>query len=344
MDNKSKNTFSKAEKQALKEDIFHSIHTLNKKAKRKILLKRLGYAAVLFLFLSTAVVFFLVQRNSGSDLQQFIQQSQGQPDYTNGEVTLILGKETLEIENDEDEVMYAANGASVRVGGKAIAQLQNNKNGQVFNTIIVPYGRRSKLTLSDGSQVWLNSGSRLIYPAAFSDENREVYLQGEAIFDVAHNKEKPFRVLSDKQQIEVLGTVFNVSVYPNDQLQQTVLQEGSVVLSYAKKDKEITLIPGQLSSYDSETAIVAVTEVNTNAYFSWREGAYTLNNTSLEEIVKKLSRYYNIPIIIQDPTLKKETFSGKLDLKEKVEDVLGIIQKTSNITINQNQTDSIIIN
>ena len=344
MDNKSKNTFSKAEKQALKEDIFHSIHTLNKKAKRKILLKRLSYAAVLLVFFSTVAVFFLVQRKSGSDLQQFILQSQEQPDYTSGEVTLILGKETLEIENDEDEVMYASNGNSVKVGAKAITTSQSTINGATFNTIIVPFGRRSKLTLSDGSQVWLNSGSRLIYPASFTGEDREVYLQGEAIFDVAHNKEKPFRVLSDQQQIEVLGTVFNVSVYPNDQLQQTVLQEGSVVLSYAKKDKEITLIPGQLSSYDAETAIVAVTEVNTNAYFSWRDGAYTLNNTSLESIVKKLSRYYNIPIIIQDPILKEETFSGKLDLKEKVEDVLAVIQKTSTMTINRTQTNSIIIN
>ena len=344
MDNKSKNTFSKAEKQALKEDIFHSIHTLNKKVKRKILLKRLSYAAVLLVFFSTVAVFFLVQRKSGSDLQQFILQSQEQPDYTSGEVTLILGKETLEIENDEDEVMYASNGNSVKVGAKAITTSQSTINGATFNTIIVPFGRRSKLTLSDGSQVWLNSGSRLIYPASFTGEDREVYLQGEAIFDVAHNKEKPFRVLSDQQQIEVLGTVFNVSVYPNDQLQQTVLQEGSVVLSYAKKDKEITLIPGQLSSYDAETAIVAVTEVNTNAYFSWRDGAYTLNNTSLESIVKKLSRYYNIPIIIQDPILKEETFSGKLDLKEKVEDVLAVIQKTSTMTINRTQTNSIIIN
>ena len=170
-------------------------------------------------------------------------------------------------------VAYSETGTDVRVGNQTVKQEALRDNKATYNTILVPYGKRTDLKLSDGTVVWLNSGTRLVYPAVFNEDNREVYLEGEAIFDVAHNPEKPFRVLSEHQRIEVLGTVFNVSSYPEDVETSTVLKSGSVRVSYsAKKDAAMRMTPGMRSAFNARTQKVYTQQVDPEDYFSWRDG------------------------------------------------------------------------
>ena len=124
----------------------------------------------------------------------------------------------------------------------------------MYNTLIVPYGKRSQLQLADGSKVWLNSGSKLVYPVTFEGKRREVYIEGEAIFDVAHNAKQPFIVLSKDHEIEVLGTLFNVSNYLDDESISTTLKNGSVQIryktdSFLKGRKVLKIVPGTRSVY-----------------------------------------------------------------------------------------------
>jgi ferric-dicitrate binding protein FerR (iron transport regulator) len=198
-----------------------------------------------------------------------------------------------------------------------------------MNTVIVPYGKRAQITLSDNSKIWLNSGSKLIYPACFATNKREVYLEGEAIFEVSHNKKHPFIVITADLDVRVLGTVFNVSSYRDDQTTSTILESGSVELNYKSnsvfgRSKEL-MVPGMLAIYNPEQGNVEQSKVNTRHYTSWRDGYFIFEKQPLGGILKKISRYYNVSVRLSDEELGKETFSGNLDLKNSPDQVLKII-------------------
>src|SRR5690606_32315945 len=145
------------------------------------------------------------------------------PDPDN--ITLVLGEgEGVKINEETTEVQYSANGKKVTIGNtRSIDQKINDNDKPIYNTLFVPYGKRSKLLLSDGRVVWLNSGPKLTYPAKFEGKKREVYIEGEAIFEVANNEESPFFVVSGNQKVKVLGTVFGVSNYTDENSINTIL-------------------------------------------------------------------------------------------------------------------------
>lgn len=251
-------------------------------------------------------------------------------------VTLILGNGTnLHLEEDNASIQYSSSGEEVRLSsGKTVNQSSSENNQLSYNTLLVPYGKRTDLQLSDGTVVWLNSGSKLIYPAAFSSNTREVFLEGEAIFEVTHNPDRPFKVKSRNQEITVLGTIFNVSHYAEEHEMFTVLKSGSVELSFADNNlQKVRLEPGNLASFNTSSKAVQVRDVNVDDYFSWREGFLKLKNHDLGYIMAKISRYYNVEITIADKHLADQTFSGNLDLKEDVMSVIKIIRETSDFNI-----------
>src|SRR5690606_16687561 len=177
----------------------------------------------------------------------------------------------------------------------------------------------------------LNSGSKLVFPAHFSADKREVYLEGEAIFEVAHDKRHPFLVQSQHHEIEVLGTVFNVSNYNDDPSIYTVLQSGSIQINFTENQlfdiqNHLKIAPGTLATFDKNGKGVITETVDTAPYFAWREGVFIFKNTTLQSIMKKISRYYNVEIIITNEKLANETFSGHLDLKENIEHLMQIIK------------------
>lgn len=325
-------SLSDTEKVALKSKIYKSVDRL--KQKRLRMRYAMGTAASIALFLALGLYFF----NSPveSSITDFVKSAKKVDVNASDKVVLILNEgENVKIDEDSTDISYSATGQKVNVGGsKVVDQKASSEKETVYNTVLVPYGKRSNLKLSDGSMVWLNSGSRLVYPTVFRGGKREVYLEGEAIFEVAHDANHPFMVLSESQEIEVLGTVFNVSNYLDDNQVNTVLKSGSVQIRY-KPDtagtttNEMKIAPGTLASYDKKNKTVTSEKVNVDHYFSWRKGVFIFKNNNLDHIMKRLARYYNVNIEIENQILAEETFSGYLDLREDVEKVIGIIKETT---------------
>nr|WP_247716448.1 FecR domain-containing protein [Sinomicrobium weinanense] len=272
------------------------------------------------------------------------------PDKNNSDVELIFSDgQGVVVSESDSAITYSKTGKEVRIGASRTITQDKEQQGVAYNTLIVPYGRRSRVALSDGTVVWLNSGSKLVYPVAFTQKNREVYLEGEGIFDVAHNKDQPFLVLADDHKIKVLGTVFNVSNYPEDSSVSTVLKSGSVEIAYKgdgllKKEKTIRISPGTMTVYDKGSQQMASREVDVENYFSWKEGIFIFEGDRLDDIVKKLSRYYNVDIRIKNKTLAGQTFSGYLDLKNSVEQVISTIGKTTDFEYSRGGENQWIIN
>ncbi|MCJ7759490.1 MAG: FecR domain-containing protein [Gillisia sp.] len=321
---------SKDEKSSLKHKITSSVYSYIKRKRNSKY--ALSFAAASVVILLTVGLFNVIKTES-SPIEKF---AKTQKDKSlNNHVKLILSdSKNIEIAEDNSTIAYSNSGQNVTIGtSKSISQETSKKNDIVFNTLIVPYGKRSEIVLADGSKVWLNSGSKLIFPAAFVGDKREVYLEGEAIFEVTHNKKKPFVVKTDKQDIEVLGTVFNVSNYTDDTTISTVLKSGSIQLSYKNNSisqtiEHVKISPNTLAVYNKMDQAIETNTVNVEKYFSWREGIFVFKNDSLKSIMKKIARYYNVEIVINDQNLANQTFSGYLDVKENIENVMKTINET----------------
>jgi len=339
---------STEEKSYLKQKIKGSVY-------RYILRKRslkfvLGAAAAAVVILFSVSIFNRVLPNS-SPLENFANAQKDQS--SNGHVKLILSdKKNIEIAEDNSTIAYSHSGQNVKIGtSKLIRQETLEQKDIVYNTLIVPYGKRSEIVLADGSKVWLNSGSKLIFPAVFLGDKREVYLEGEAIFEVIHNEKQAFVVKTDKQNIEVLGTVFNVSNYPEDNNIYTVLKSGSIQLSYKNNSilqttEHIQISPNTLTTYNKMDQSIATDSVDVEKYFSWRDGIFIFKNDSLKSIMKKIARYYNVEIVINDQNLANQTFSGYLDVKESIENVMKTIEETetSRFEYQLTENNKLIIN
>ncbi|MUP45940.1 DUF4974 domain-containing protein [Gramella sp. BOM4] len=328
MKKESTNTaITNKEIQDLRKEILLSVE---KEKRSKKQMKLIFAAAATFALLFGVGYFSQIQ--SEPSLEDFVRTAP-KIDIEEAEgITLLLGDDTrIDLNEENSAIQYSSSGQSINIGsGKKVTQHTKIKNKPVFNTVIVPYGKRTTLELSDGTLVWLNSGSKLIYPASFTGVSRPVYLEGEAIFDVAHNAKKPFKVNSEYQEIEVLGTIFNITSYPGDQYIETVLKEGSVNITYQNSgNKKVKLIPGNLSSFNVKNSEIKTANVEISNYFSWRSGFLRLENNTLSEIMKKLSRYYNFTFTIHDEDLGNQTLSGKLDLKEDFEQVLEVLRQTT---------------
>lgn len=170
--------------------------------------------------------------------------------------------------------------------------------------VISPIGSRTVLQLSDGTEVHLNFGSRLKYPRTFTGNTREVTLEGEGYFDVVHNPEKPFMVKTGKLNVQALGTAFNVLAYGGDDVIETTLIEGKVVLEKILPEGQHkalgALLPGQHVNYNAKTGNITSTRGNVDKYIAWKEGKMVFDDTPISEIARLLERKYNVEIEVQD--------------------------------------------
>mgnify|MGYP003945128665 CR=1 FL=1 len=193
-----------------------------------------------------------------------------------------------------------------------------------YNTVVVGEGRRSAISLPDGTKVWLNSGSKLIYPIAFQGDTREVYLEGEGYFDVSHDKQHPFFVRAKHMEIRVLGTEFYVSSNTESDQNYAVLVQGSIAFSTGNwlNRVEKKLVPGQQISIDAKSNNVHVSQVKTTEFEAWKAGYVDMQSEPLDEIIQRIARYYHIEISTGGLDLSGERFSGRLDLQRSVADVI----------------------
>jgi len=309
--------------------------------KRRRLIISVGAAAVLLVIIGISAV---IGTKNDPDIVAYARNNKGSERI--GDTRLILaGKKEILLKSNDSKIAYAQNSAEIKVDTEFVNQTVED-NEIVYNTVVVPYGKRTQIILSDDSHVWLNSGSKLIYPARFASDKREVYLEGEAIFEVSHNEQRPFRVVTQNVEVKVLGTVFDLSAYTDDKITRTVLENGSVEMTSNGnsifKSFKVTMVPGTMATYNGESDGIKQDKVDTKLYTSWREGYIACEKQSLGDILKKISRYYNINIRLNDESLADETFTGNLDLRNSAPQVLAIIAEFINVKI-ENTDNQIII-
>ena len=219
--------------------------------------------------------------------------------------------------------------------GYLTIQNQARKNSQeqvMMQTISSRQGMVTQFALADGTKVWLNSGSELQFPNLFNGNKREVMLKGEAFFEVTKNEKQPFRVNANELKVEVLGTSFNVVSFDDTQ-SEVVLVTGKVALSSEKGQivKEYsTMIPGQRAIYQKEAQKVITEEVDVEKYIAWRDGNLIFRDDSMEDVVKRLSRWFNVEITINDPGIKNYIYKATFR-NENLVQVLNLLKLSAPI-------------
>lgn len=212
---------------------------------------------------------------------------------------------------------------------------------QELNTLYVPAGQRAQLTLHDGTQVWLNSQSTLIYPSKFSKNKREVSLEGEAYFNVAEDRKKPFVVSTQQLTMEVLGTEFNVDSYKKNGYTRIALVNGSIkVRETSKKGQSILLSPNQQITFSNN--LMRHEKLSDPEHLLWRDGIYAFNNVRLIQIIEKLELYYDTQIEIEDPEIFNARYTGKFRQRDGIDEILHILQKTQSFNILKDREKNII--
>jgi hypothetical protein len=325
-------------------DIIRQIEKTNrKKNSRKILFSLLKYAAVGLLFFFLGIGYYYIQKpESFSGLAE-----QMYPAQDVNSVQLILGDGiNVPIDENESTVEYRSDGQIV-INSRDTVSAELGRQNQKLNQLVIPHGKNSSILLPDGTVAYLNAGSRLVYPNFFRGKNREVFLIGEGFFEVARDESMPFVVQTTELNVEVLGTKFNVSAYPSDNMIETVLVEGKVKINpkgFQLLKNNYTLDPNQLAAYNRTSAETKITNVDVSNYVSWHNGFLNFNSSDLSRIVKRLERYYNIKIILDDPMLGIRSITGKLHLKDEKEYVLKVLAKTASADLKKiNETTYVLM-
>jgi ferric-dicitrate binding protein FerR (iron transport regulator) len=203
----------------------------------------------------------------------------------------------------------------------------NRQNGEIlYSEVSVPFGQMSSLTLSDGTKIWLNSGSKLRYPQSFETNSREVTLEGEAFFQVTKMPKKPFIVHSSKSEVRVLGTSFNLSAYSEDPVTSVTLVEGKVNLINLFDNSKEQLTPGQIAIIQKNQTGIKLHKVETQFYTTWIKGKIYFDDERLDEISLKLERWFNVDISFADEKLKSYRFTGTILKNKPVDQVMQALE------------------
>ena len=260
-------------------------------------------------------------------------------------------KATLTLENGS--LVVLEKGASFKTknansnGEKIVYQnAKSNSSSIKYNYLTIPRGGQFSLKLSDGTEVWLNSESQLKYPVSFREnETRQVELiYGEAYFDVSPSTDHQgakFKVLNKSQEVDVLGTEFNIKAYLDEAMVYTTLVEGKVVVNNATH-KEI-LLPNQQSKIDIKSKILTIDEVDVYSEVSWRDGLFSFKSKPLNEIMIVLARWYDIEVVFENIEHKAVKFNGVLSKNDSIEEILTVIMKTKFINAYEIKDKKIII-
>ena len=245
----------------------------------------------------------------------------------NGEKYQLDPEEQTEIYVDEEVKAYQAGGGLIY---DTTARQEENK----YNRIEVPRGSEYWIVLPDGTRVWLNAATELKYPVAFHAKERRVYLKGEAYFEVAPDKNRPFYVETEEVKIRVLGTVFDVNTHYTRGV-RTVLVEGAVALEWGDQ-KEIRMKPGELADFDRTTTEVTLKEVDVTSYISWKEGYFVFEDEPLEEIMHTLSLWYDKEFLFVGKHSRALHFSGHIKRYERIETILSAITDVTGVEFRMN--------
>lgn len=293
------------------------------------------YAAVILFVISVGSALYML-----TDEDQYEKQMSYFPKEISTETTLFLDeKKEIEINAINSKITYQNNGSEVIVNdtAKYTQQPKEQHEELVYNQLTVPYGKKSKIILADSTTVWLNAGSRLIYPTKFAQKNRTVFLEGEGFFDVSKDETRPFFIHTSLMKVRVVGTSFVIKAYPENDTEEAIVATGVVSVSYSNK-----LISTKEEIYPNQRAVAAkdktdfdVSEIKIKDYTSWLDDMLIFNDEPMGLVLQKIARYYNLSIE-WDSVVEIKKLQGKLDLKQDYRKVLETVAITSNCTIYEN--------
>lgn len=302
------------------------------------LFRKLAKVAAIIMLFGAVGFYFINKRKDVNNTNEVavIKSSQILPGSNKAVLTLANGN-TIVLDNKANGTLAQAGKVQVNkvANGKLVydALPDNTKvkvidNTLVYNTLSTPRGGEYQVVLPDGTHVWLNSASSLSYPVEFAANDRRVKLTGEAYFEVAKNKDKPFYVTSNNAQVKVLGTHFNISAYADDDEVTATLLEGSVQVS--KNNSQSLLKPGQQAQINNGTDMIRVSQANTNEVMAWKNGYFIFNDDNITTIMKKVSRWYDVDVE-QKGTIASQNFGGTFYRTKGINELLKNLEKIGKV-------------
>ena len=316
--------------------VHNVIETKDKPVRRVSSYWKYAVAASIVLLISLTFIF---NKDNTEFIEPIIVNNNIKPGHDKATLTLESGEEVTLVKGTSFQTLNATS------NGEAIIYDNNTSRELVYNHLTIPRGGQFQLTLSDGTQVWLNSETQLKYPVSFTDgESRQVELvYGEAYFDVSpstEHKGSKFKVFNNAQEIEVLGTEFNIKAYKDETNIYTTLVEGKVSVKTVTANK--ILSPNQQLDLDIINNNMAISMVDVYSHISWKDGIFNFKKKKLVDIMKVLSRWYDMDVQFKDNTLKTVTFTGAVRKHQSIEEILSAI-KSSTINNYQIHDKTIII-
>lgn len=295
--------------------------------------KLIKYAAVLIpLFIASSV--FILLKNKQPEISLATIDETIKPGTQKATLILSDGKE-VDLSAEIEDRYIKKDGLKIDKEKKEL--FYNQKENPVaekvklaYNELHVPLGGTYTLTLADGSQVWLNAGSSLKYPVEFSKDTRQVYLSGEAFFEVTKSI-KPFIVNAQNVDVRVLGTQFNVSAYTDETKLTTTLVEGKVQVTTESSAKPEILTPHMQATLAKETNNFETKTVNTAEFTSWKDGKLEFRNQNLDVVMKRLSRWYNFQYEFKNAQAKDFHFSARINNTEDISTILEMLELTTQV-------------
>lgn len=281
-----------------------------------------AYAAGVALLLSLGWWFGLQQAKEDKNV---VRMAVIEPGKTQALLILDDGHE-IALRDRDTLVTTASSNINIQMG-QVVYEMKDEvqEAGVEYNTIVVPRGGIYSLVLSDGTKVFLNSESELRYPAKFARGNRNVYLKGEAFFDVTPDSLRPFIVNAREMQTRVLGTSFNILAYADEPAIRTTLFTGRVEVSVDDTPLKEVLLPGMQASWEIGSDDITVKKVNMDIQSLWRDGIIMLDDDGLESVMRMLARWYNVTYEWKGDRNVRHTFTGKINRNEDLGSVLGTL-------------------
>jgi len=295
-------------------------------AKQRSLWPRL--TAVAAMLLIGIIIYNQTRPSKVITSQQYALKNDLHPGSRGAVLTLANGIKIDLEKMDKGHEVYQGKTSIAMTGDSSLVYNSGTSNTAIsYNEVFTPYGKTYSVVLADGTRVWLNSGSSLKFPTGFTGNNRTVYLKGEAYFEVIHNKEKPFYVVTGEQVTEDLGTGFNINAYNDERFIETTLIEGSIKVT--KGNISHRLRPGQHALTNAGNMFV-VESANVDKVSAWRNGTFVFDGENIGTIMRQIARWYNVEVIYQTSTDNKD-FVATISRYSNISEVLEKLQSTGAI-------------
>ena len=328
-------------KQAIKQGIWERIYAAESDENRvkKMFPRFFTIAAAIILILGSGLLLYMnLYRKSGNSLVLnggHPYHNDVKPGGTKAVLTLAGGRKIV-LDNAPDGSLATQGSVDVvKRDSGALVYKSSSTHVQakpVFNQMYIPLGGEFKIVLADGTKVWLNAGTTLTYPTAFTGKERHVFLDGEAYFEVAKDTKVPFVVTVDSERIQVLGTSFNVQAYHNDPAVKTTLVDGAVKVLTSAGNR--VLNPGEQARFDAKAAHLQVAKVNVDEALAWKNGLFEFNRSNIKTIMREVERWYNVAVQYQATDLDKKDFTGVVSRYSNVSKLLNRLEMTGVVHFN----------